>query len=146
MKSKLVKDGEQRTFVLVFDSDDEALGGLSRFADEHGLAAAQITGIGAFQSATLGYFDWQLKDYERIPVEQQVEVLSLLGDVALGPDGKPTVHVHSVLGRRDGSTIGGHLLEAWVRPTLEIVLTESPSHLRKQKDPVTGLALIHIAD
>src|SRR5690242_16196929 len=117
MKSKLVKEGEQRTFVLVFDTDDDAVAGLSRFAAEHRLAAAQITGIGAFRSAVLGYFDWQTKDYARIPVDEQVEVLSLIGDVALGPDGKPAVHVHAVLGRRDGSTRGGHLLEAKVRPT-----------------------------
>jgi hypothetical protein len=146
MRSKLVKDGEQRTFVLVFDSGDEALGGFSQFAKEHRLAAAQITGIGAFQNSVLGYFDWQAKEYERIQVDEQVEVLSLLGDVALGPDGTPAVHVHCVVGRRDGGTLGGHLLEARIRPTLEIVVTESPRHLRKRKDPETGLALIHIED
>ena len=89
----------------------------------------------------VGYFDWSAKDYKRIPVDEQVEVLSLLGDVALA-DGKPTLHIHAVLGRRDGSVVGGHLLEGHVRPTLEVILTRPPVHLRKKKDPETGLALI----
>lgn len=144
MKSKLVKEGEERTFVLVFETGDQAMAALARFANEQKLSAAQITGIGAFERAELGYFDWDRKDYRPIPVGEQVEVLSLLGDVALGPDGSSAVHVHAILGRKDGSTLGGHLLEATVRPTLELVLTEAPRHLRKCKDPETGLALIDL--
>jgi predicted DNA-binding protein with PD1-like motif len=97
--------------------------------------------IGAFRDATLGYFDWKSKDYQKIPVVEQVEVLSLIGDVAIS-DGKPTVHAHVVVGRADGSTRGGHLLQGHVRPTLEVVLVESPAHLRKRHDPESGLALI----
>jgi predicted DNA-binding protein with PD1-like motif len=73
---------------------------------------------------------------------EQVEVVSLLGDVALGPDGKPALHPHVVVSLADGRAMGGHLLEAHVRPTLEVVLTESPRHLHKRKDPDSGLALI----
>ena len=90
----------------------------------------------------LGYFDWQTKRYQRNPVAEQVEVASLTGDIALGPDGKPSLHIHCVLGRRDGSALAGHLIEGQVRPTLEVILTESPAHLRKKHDPESGLALI----
>ena len=96
----------------------------------------------------LGYFDRTRKDYARIPVDEQVEVLSLLGDVALKPDASPELHAHLVVGRSDGSTRGGHLLEADVWPTLEVVLTDAPRqtvaprHLRKTHDPETSLALI----
>jgi uncharacterized protein len=92
----------------------------------------------------LGYFQWETKQYKRIPVEEQVEVLSLLGDVAVGDRGPP-VHLHAVLGKADGSVVGGHLIEAYVRPTLEVILIQPPSYLRKRKDPETGLALIDIA-
>lgn len=142
MKSKLVNDGPQKTYVLVLAKGDEAVGSITRFAREHGLGAAQLTGIGAFSDAVLGFFDWEAKDYRRIPVREQVEVVSLIGDVALGPDGKPSLHLHVVVSRPDGSAMGGHLLEAHVRPTLEVVLTESPAHLRKRKDSESGLALI----
>jgi predicted DNA-binding protein with PD1-like motif len=116
---------------------------LARFAEEHAIAAARFTAIGAFSRAMLGYFDWQRKDYERIPVHDQVEVLALVGDVALEA-GRPKIHAHVVLGRRDGSTCGGHLLEGHVRPTLEVMLEQSPAHLARTTDPASGLALIDL--
>jgi predicted DNA-binding protein with PD1-like motif len=144
MKSKLIHDNEgERTFALIFEAGDEAMAGLREFARQHQLGAARFTAIGAFQEATLGYFDWQSKDYRKIPVREQVEVLSLVGDVAQ-QDGEPKVHAHVVLGRFDGSTRGGHLLEGHVRPTLEVMLVESPAHLRKEHDPASGLALIRV--
>jgi uncharacterized protein len=142
MHSKLINDSPQKTYVLVLESGDEAHSSVERFAVERNLSAAQITGIGAFSDAVLGFFDWEKKDYRKIPVREQVEVVSLVGDVAQGPDGKPALHVHAVVSRADGTAMGGHLLEAHVRPTLEVVLTESPKHLNKRKDPESGLALI----
>jgi uncharacterized protein len=128
-------------FVLVFEAGDEAMEGLRRFAREQALSAAQFSGIGAFSDLVLGYFDWEEKDYRPIPVDEQVEVVSLLGDVAL-EDGEPAVHAHVVVAGRDGAARGGHLLQGHVRPTLEVVLFEAPAHLRKRYDPVSGLALI----
>lgn len=144
MKSKVLNEGTERTIALIYDAGDEVVAPLQRFAADHGLTASRISAIGAFERATLGYFDWQRKDYERIEVGEQVEVLSLLGDVALDESGKPKVHIHAVLGRRDGSTVGGHLLEAKVRPTLELLLVESPNYLKRVHDPQSGLPLIRI--
>jgi hypothetical protein len=143
MKSKLIYDGPQRTFVVVFDTGDEVLENLLAFAKENRLSAAEFTGIGAFSDAVLGYFDWQKKDYERIPVDEQVEVLNLTGNIALA-DGEPKLHPHVVVGKADGTAHGGHLLEAHVRPTLEVIITESPAHLQRRSDPETGLALIRL--
>jgi uncharacterized protein len=142
MKSKLINDGPQKTFVLILDKGDEAVSSIEGFARENRIGAAQLTGVGAFSRTVLGFFDWETKDYQKIPVEEQVEVVSFVGDVAVGPDGKPALHPHVVISRRDCSAMGGHLLEAYVRPTLEVVLTESPRHLHKRKDPESGLALI----
>lgn len=141
MRHQLINEAPERTFALVFERGDDVMSNLQRFAAEQGLTASRFTAIGAFERATLGYFDWERKDYEHIPVEEQVEVLTLTGDVALEGT-KPKVHAHVVLGRRDGSTVGGHLLEARVRPTLEVLLIDAPSHLCRVHDPVSGLALI----
>ena len=141
MRVKVIHDGPERTFVLILDTGDEVVSQLEGFATEHALGASRITAIGAIERATLGYFDWQRKTYERIQVDEQLEVLSLIGDVAL-QGSKAKLHAHVVLGRRDASTCGGHLLAALVRPTLEVLLTESPRHLRREIDPVSGLALI----
>ncbi|VTU17941.1 PPC domain-containing DNA-binding protein [Variovorax sp. RA8] len=143
MKSKILNEAPERTIALIFEKGDDIVPILERFAKENALSASRFSAIGALQHAVLGYFDWERKDYERIPVEEQVEVLSLNGDIAL--DGNaPKVHAHAVLGRRDGSTIGGHLLQATVRPTLEVLLVESPGYLRKTCNRETGLALIDI--
>jgi uncharacterized protein len=144
MKSKVLNEGPERTIALIFDKGDEVVATLQRFASENKLTASRFSAIGALEGAVLGYFDWERKDYDRIEVTEQVEVLSLNGDVALDADGQPKVHAHTVLGRRDGSTVGGHVLEARVRPTLEVLLVESPSHLRKRCDPDSGLALIDL--
>jgi predicted DNA-binding protein with PD1-like motif len=121
---------------------DEAMRCLQEFAVRERLGASQITAIGALTGARLAFFDWDTKRYLPIPVEEQVEVASLIGDIAVGPDGKQSVHVHAVLGRRDGTALAGHLQEGHVRPTLEIIVTESPAHLWKVKDEESGLALI----
>jgi predicted DNA-binding protein with PD1-like motif len=145
MRSKVLQDGASRTFALVFDTGEEVMTGLARFAEEHGLTASSLTAIGAFSDVVLGYFDWQKRDYDRIPVDDQVEVLSLIGDVARAGS-KPKVHAHVVVGMRDGSARGGHLLRAHVRPTLEVILNETPSHLSRVHDARSGLALIRIDD
>jgi predicted DNA-binding protein with PD1-like motif len=141
MKTRLINDDNQRTWIIVFESGEEAVSCITKFATVHELAASQISAIGAFCEVELAYFNIESKQYEKIPVHEQVEVLSLLGDVTLS-ENQPKVHLHAVLGRRDGSTRGGHLIKGVVRPTLEVVLTESPVHLRRKFDPEVGLALI----
>jgi len=145
MKAKLLDEGIARVWALVFDTGDEVVAGLTDFATRNRLGGSHLTAIGAFRGVTLGYFDWQTKQYKHIPVREQVEVLSLVGDVALDDTtGKPKVHAHVVVGKSDGSAHGGHLVEAHVRPTLEVVLTESPRHLHRRHDPESGLALIRV--
>ncbi len=143
MKEKRLHAAGETTDAVVFDKGDEVVQGLTAFAARHRLAASHFTAIGAFSEVVLGYFDRERRDYRRIPVREQVEVLSLVGDVAVA-DGTPAVHAHVVVGRADGTTMGGHLLEARVWPTLEVILVESPAHLRKRHDPATGLALIDL--
>jgi predicted DNA-binding protein with PD1-like motif len=144
MESKLLHEQSgQRTFAIVLKTGEEVFGSLSDFAKRERISAAQLTAIGALSDVELKYFDWDKKKYETIPVREQVEVASLIGDVALSPEGVPALHAHVVLGRRNGSALAGHLGRAHVRPTLEVILTESPAHLRKQLDSESGLALIH---
>ena len=143
MKAKVVEDADVVTYVVVCDPGDEAVSALTEFARSERLEAAQITAVGAFEYATVGWFDRAARDYRRIPVDEQCELLSLIGDVAEGQDG-PILHVHAVLGLSDGTTRGGHLLEGRVFPTLEAVVTETPAQLRKVLRPDIGIALIDL--
>lgn len=125
----------------MLEPDENPIAVLADRAQAYALASCQITAVGGFSRVTLGYFDRASKHYQPIPIEEQVEVLSLLGDVA-HEEGKRIVHVHCVVGLRDGTTRGGHLLEAKVWPTLEVIVTEWPRYLQKRFDPDVGLALI----
>ncbi|MCA1453532.1 DNA-binding protein [Bradyrhizobium sp. BRP22] len=146
MRSKLISDepGAQ-VHVIILDTGDEAFAALTKFADAAEISAASLTAIGAFERATVGWFDFGSKSYRKIEVNEQCEVLSAIGDVAIGDDGKASLHVHIVLGLSDGSTRGGHLLAGVVRPTLEVVLTETPARLRRKKRADIGIALIDIS-
>jgi predicted DNA-binding protein with PD1-like motif len=143
MKAKVVEDADVVTYVVVCDPGDEAVAVLAQFVRAERLEAAQVTAIGAFERATVGWFDRGAKQYRRIQVDEQCEVLSLIGDVAEGQDG-PSVHVHVVLGLSDGTTRGGHLLEGRVFPTLEVIIREAPAELRKVMNPDVGIALIDL--
>jgi uncharacterized protein len=144
MKAKLIDETGQKTFAVIFDKGDEFVRELTSFAQENDLGASHFTAIGAFRDVTLGYFDRDSKKYKEIPIEEQVEVLSLVGDIAL-KDKDPQIHAHVVVGKADGTAHGGHILRAHVWPTLEVVLTESPKHLSRTTDAETGLALIDLS-
>ena len=147
MKSKVVSgDAGSRTIVAVLNSGEEAFATLTQFANATGISGASLTAIGAFENAEVGWFDIETRSYRKIRVDEQCEVLSALGDIATGDDGKASLHVHVVLGLSDGTTRGGHLLMGKVRPTLEVVLEEASAALRRRKRPELGIALIDLAD
>ncbi|MBW3563283.1 MAG: DNA-binding protein [Acidobacteria bacterium] len=140
---KLKSFTDTRPHFLVFDKGDEVVHTLRNFAQEHSIRGGRFAAIGAFQRAVVAFWNPDKRDYDHISVGEQVEVLSLMGDIALeGDDTK--IHAHVVLGRRDGSTIGGHLIEGHVFPTLEMHLLDYRSELRREKDESTKLSLIAI--
>ena len=145
MKGKLLhEESGQKTFAVVFDTGDEVATGLLAFAKEKGFAGSHFTAIGALSGVTFGFFDWDKKDYQKLQIDEQVEVLSLIGDIAFDK-GEPKIHAHIVVSKSDGTAYGGHLIEAHVRPTLEVILVESPKHLVRKFNDETGLALIDLA-
>jgi predicted DNA-binding protein with PD1-like motif len=142
---KLAKDdGKPRLWIAVLDTGEEVRASLIEFARRENLQAASFVALGAFKRATIAYFDIVQKKYKPIPVEDQVEVLTLIGDIVRDEKDEPDLHAHAVLGLPDGSTRGGHLLEGQVRPTLEVTLTETPGHLVRRKRPELGVALIDL--
>jgi predicted DNA-binding protein with PD1-like motif len=137
-------ENEPKIFALIFETGDEITSVLQQFAKRQALGGSSFKAIGALSYAKLGWFNWETKKYDPACVlHEQVELLSLIGDIAL-KEGEPQVHAHVVVGRSDGTAHGGHLIEARVRPTCELILTESPTHLQKKFDPESGIALIQI--
>lgn len=141
MRVRQVHHETGRVLVVVCDREEEAVRTIGRALHDEKVFAARVTAVGGFAEAEVGWFDQGKRKYRSVPVSEQVEVLSLLGDVA-ELDGQPVLHVHTVLGRSDGSTVGGHLLRGRVSPTLEVIITEVSPEMAKRLDPNLGLALI----
>ncbi len=139
---KTLAEPTPRQLAVIFETGERVVDGLLEVAEARGLGASHFTAIGAFQEATIAWFDLKAKDYLDWTLREQVEVVSLAGNITLGPEGKRRVHVHAALGLQDYSTRAGHLVEGVVRPTLEVFLTETPGQLRRRHDSETGLALI----
>ena len=132
--------------MLVLDKGDEVVTQLVAFARDNNLVAGFLTGIGAFSDVTFGFFEKERRDYKRIVINEQVEVISLKGNVALDGRGEPKLHAHVVVGKADGAAHGGHLLEAHVWPTLEVILFAPHEPLRRSVDDETGLPLINFSE
>jgi predicted DNA-binding protein with PD1-like motif len=130
-----------KQYAVIFYQGDEAFSGLLEFAEKYHVTSAHFTAIGALNKATLGWFDPQRKMYKKIPINGQHEVIAMSGDIALY-QGKPVVHTHMVVGSPDGTTRAGHVLDAYVSPTLEVMVTVDPIAMHKRFDPETDLTLI----
>jgi len=143
MKSRLINESGEKTFAVIFEKGDEVIETLRRFANEQRLLASHFTAIGALSNVVIGFFDPAKKQYKKIPIREQVEVLSLTGGITFEGD-VPKIHAHIVLGKADGTAYGGHLLEGHVFPTIELILVESPKYLQRRLDKETGLALIDL--
>ncbi len=142
MRVKLVNEnGGQRDFAVIFHPGDEFFAGLTQFAEEYHVQSAHLTAVGGLHDARLAWYDESKKAYRVIPVDQQVEVDSLVGDIAL-LDGKPSVHMHCVVSMEDGTTRGGHVLGGHVSPLLEVWVTVDSTPLLKRHDEKTGLNLM----
>lgn len=143
MKYKLLNADKQKTYAVILDSGDEVMESITSFAKNQNLKASQFNAIGAFSKATLGFFDFNIKDYKKIEIDEQVEVLNIAGDISLY-NNEIKIHAHVVVGKKDGTAHGGHLLKATAHPTLEIILTESPAYLERKMDKDAQIPLIKI--
>jgi predicted DNA-binding protein with PD1-like motif len=141
MKFKLLNDDSQKTYAIILDTGDEAISCLLKFAKDHRVEAAHFSAIGALSKVTVGFFDFSIKDYRKTVMTEQLEVLSLIGDISIY-NGEVKVHAHVVVGKQDASAHGGHLLEAVVHPTLEIIIVESPAYLQRKMDAASEIPLI----
>ena len=154
MRYRILEDiGGRRKFVLVLDAGEEVVAAITRFASELGVKGASLTGIGALSHSRLGYFDPATKEFTANEIGEQTEVLSIVGNIAEAvgddPDGDDhgeaggvRLHIHIVLGCRDASVRGGHLVAGWVSPTMELIVEEAQAHLTRGLDAATGLVLL----
>jgi len=142
MRSGSLKHGHERTFVLMFEKGDEVVRELEHFAKKNRIAGAQLSAMGAFSDITLACFDWKTNRYKRaVEIRQQVQLVSLVGDIVQAK-GQPAVHCFVVVAKQDGAVFGGHLVQAHVRPALEVILIEASQLFQRRYEAEIGLALL----
>ena len=130
------------TYTLNFAPGDEVLQGLRDFAVEHGIRAAHLTGLGAAREVDVAYYNLDTKEYERTTITEDVEIISLNGNIGIGPKNATIVHLHGMFGRRDLSTFGGHIFSLTVSGAGELHVTAMPGTIHRAYDEVTGLTLM----
>lgn len=128
-------------FCVRLDRGEEICGAVRAVAEEKGLRAGSVTGIGALEKVELGYFDVATKEYEHFHLDGSWELLSLTGNLA-ARDGELFPHLHAVLGFRQGEVRGGHLFSGTVSVTGEIFLLPFPVPIHRALDPEVNLALM----
>lgn len=143
MNYKLINDDKQKTYAIILDDGEEAMEQIKAFTRKLNLSASRFTAIGAFSDTTVGFFDFSIKDYKKNRFNQQMEVVSLVGDISVYKN-EYKVHAHVLLADEKGAAYGGHLITGTVHPTLEIILDESPLYLKREMDEKSGLPLIKI--
>jgi uncharacterized protein len=137
----LSENGGAKNYAIILAKGDEVMSGLTDFARQNKVISASFTAIGAFSHATVAWFDDGRKEFKLIPIKQQVELVSMIGDIALVND-QPAVHAHVAVASSDGTVRGGHVINAFVFPTLELFMTVYSTPLHKELDKATGLKLI----
>jgi predicted DNA-binding protein with PD1-like motif len=132
VKVKLISEnGATKTYAIIFAAGDEIMSGLNEFAQKYQVKSAHFTAIGDAKTAKVGWYDQSRKMFKVNAINEQCEITSLIGDIAVF-NGKPVVHAHINLASADGMVHGGHLFEAFVSPTLEVMMTVEPVPLYKK--------------
>jgi len=129
--SKLYRIG----FVHVFriPEDEELLAYVNKFAKTKGIKAGVVLAIGSLKNCKLGYYDRIAQRYEVFEVNEDVELISALGNISLR-EGEPFAHIHVAIGKRDGSTVSGHLIEGRVFVAEVVIIElEGPELVRKRE-------------
>lgn len=139
MKSRKVENG----WLLVLASGENVHKSVTEFCNAHKINAASISGIGAFQSAEIAWYNLKEKKYSTKTLRGDMEVLNLSGNIALA-DNKPILHAHVTLSDSSFAAFGGHVVEGIVGASLEVFIITHVGPFHRKYDECAGLKLIDI--
>lgn len=128
-----------------FESGEHLAASLLAWLKAEGIGYATMTGLGAVSGATISYWNANTRQYEQHQLDEQMEVVSLVGNVTI-KEGAPFTHIHVTLGRRDLSILGGHFNDATVHPNVEVWLRPESETVERTLDESSGLFLMHLPE
>lgn len=129
------------TYILRFDRGEEFIPTLQHFCTIHEIKAAYFHGIGACHKLELAWYNLETKDYEVHNIEENLEITSLTGNIALIDD-VVFAHTHGVFGNRQLQTLAGHVKSMEISATCELKLDVFEGEIKREFDDVTGLKLM----
>lgn len=133
-----------RVIVGKIEPDEDLIDAITKLVKTYNFKAGLLNCIGAFKKFTIGYFDLDKKEYKLETFDENVELVSCLGNIAY-KNGKPIIHAHVSVGRPDFSIIGGHLSQpSIISVTGEIYILEIDQKLNRSLDPQFNLSLLNI--
>ena len=130
-------------WVIVLEKGERIIEKLGEFVETNGVKSGHLHAIGAVSEVELAHFSLEKKKYTTRKLSQALEIVSLMGNVTLKGNEK-IIHLHIVVGTNEMTLSGGHLIEATVGVTCEIIFHELKEAIYKEQDENTGLNLIKI--
>jgi predicted DNA-binding protein with PD1-like motif len=132
-------------YQIRFESGEQVAASLLVWLEAEGIGYATMTGLGAVSGATVSYWNSETREYEQHQLDEQMEIVSLIGNVSI-KEGQPFTHIHVTLGRRDLSIVGGHFNDAIVHPNLEVWVRPEAQAVERTLDESCGLYLMHLSE
>lgn len=138
---KYAFDGKH--YALRFETGEQLVAELTRFVQEQDIQSAWIKGLGGLASAELGFYDLSAKTYSWVQFDEPLELTNLTGNVARQAN-EPALHMHATVSDASMHAHGGHLREAVVGGTVEVMLHAIGGNLTRAFDEATGLNLLDL--
>ena len=113
------------TYRVTMAKGDEIMSGLTEFAEQYHIKHGHFTALGAINKGVFGWTDVESgKGQKRLDLNQEAEIVSLMGSISVDAQGRSIVHGHGTVAVSDGSVRGGHWWEAHVSIIAEIFVTD----------------------
>ena len=129
------------TYVVRLNRGEEVIEELKKLCKEEDIKLAEITGLGASNLVEIGVFNPGTKEYNTKVFEGMFEITSLVGN-ATRKDGEVYLHIHINFGDENGAVLGGHLVQAKISATSEIIIREIPGEVGRALSEEIGLNLL----
>lgn len=137
---KIISHAEH-SYLLRFDRGEDFIASIQDFCMRKGIKAGFFSGLGACDEVSLSWYNLETKEYETTVISENLEITSLTGNIGL-VDSNIFAHTHGIFGKRDLSTIAGHVNLMRISATCEVKLDVLPGSIERIYDEETGLKLM----
>ena len=130
----------ENSYVIRLNKGEEVVSSLKELCKKENIRLGEITGLGASDLVEIGVFNVNTKEYKTKTFEGMFEITSLVGNVTTKDD-EVYLHIHINFGDEEGFVKGGHLVQARISATSEIILRIVEGYVGRKLSDEVGLNL-----